>query len=101
MNLEHYFAHTKIIISRIESAKSISKSIVQHRYKIFKVATWANKHQIKNAIEELFEKVQVTKVRTILVKGTQRTFRGKIGHTKTWKKAYIQLKPGFDINFSD
>ncbi|MCF6775810.1 50S ribosomal protein L23 [Thiotrichales bacterium 19X7-9] len=64
----------------------------------FKVTTDSNKLEIKKAVEKLFE-VEVEEVKTINVKGKSRRF-GKIsGRTKDWKKAYVKLKEGFDINF--
>lgn len=63
---------------------------------VFEVATEANKIQIRQAIEELFD-VQVDAVNTVNVKGKykrRRTRRGIIESVSpTRKKAYIRLKP--------
>lgn len=64
----------------------------------FKVATWATKHEIKGAVELLFE-VGVDSVRTVSMKGKKRRFGRIEGKTKDWKKAYVKLKPGHDISF--
>ncbi len=65
---------------------------------VFKVATDANKTEIKQAVELLFE-VNVESVQVTNVKGkTKRTQTG-MGRRKNWKKAYIRLKEGQDINF--
>ena len=65
---------------------------------VFKVAKDANKYEIKQAVELVFN-VKVAQVRTLNVKGKTRTFRQKEGRRKSWKKAYISLVEGQDINF--
>ena len=65
---------------------------------VFKVATNATKKEIKAAVEMLFE-VNVENVQVANVKGkTKRTLNG-VGRRNNWKKAYIRLKEGQDINF--
>ena len=64
----------------------------------FKVATDATKEEIKEAVEELF-KVSVQRVSTINVKGkVKRTARGK-SRAKNWKKAYVRVAEGQEIDF--
>lgn len=66
---------------------------------VFKVAVDATKLEIKHAIEKLFE-VKVAKVSTVNVNGkTKRTARG-LGKRNDWKKAYIALEPGQDLDFA-
>lgn len=69
-----------------------------HSQIVFKVAKFANKQQIRKAVEKLFE-VKVEKVTTLNVSGKQRRFGRIEGKTKDWKKAYVKLKEGYDINF--
>jgi large subunit ribosomal protein L23 len=70
----------------------------KHSQIVFKVVKSANKFQIKKAVESLFD-VEVACVRTLNVPGKKRR-SGKIeGKTKEWKKAYVKLKEGHDINF--
>ena len=65
---------------------------------VFKVATDATKSEIKQAVEMMFE-VDVEAVQVTNVKGkTKRSSRGPTSR-KDWKKAYISLKAGQDINF--
>lgn len=64
---------------------------------VFKVARDAEKHEIKKAVEQLFE-VQVDKVRTVKVKGKRKGFGRIRGKRSDWKKAYVVLKPGQDID---
>ena len=65
---------------------------------IFRVATDATKPEIKAAVELLF-KVQVESVQVANVKGKVKRFKGATGRRKGWKKAYVSLKPGQEINF--
>ena len=66
---------------------------------VFKVTVDATKLEVKRAVEKLFE-VKVDAVTILNVKGKQRRF-GKIeGRTKNWKKAYVSLAEGHDINFA-
>jgi large subunit ribosomal protein L23 len=64
----------------------------------FEVAREANKAEIRNAVESLFN-VKVEHVRTLIVRGRMR--RMGRGHSKTqnWKKAIVQLKEGDSIDF--
>ncbi len=65
---------------------------------VFKVAKTATKLEIKKAVELLFN-VTVENVSTLVVKGkTKRT--GQIsGRRSDWKKAYVSLEEGQDIDF--
>ncbi len=66
---------------------------------VFKVVADATKLEIRKAVEALFE-VKVDAVSTVNVKGKKRRF-GKIeGRTKDWKKAYVSLAEGHDIDFA-
>ena len=65
---------------------------------VFKVAKSASKPEIKQAVEVLF-KVEVDSVRVTSVKGKQKTYRTTRGRRSDWKKAYVKLKPGFEIDF--
>lgn len=65
----------------------------------FKVATDATKREIKSAVESLF-KVKVTNVTTLNVKGKRkRTFRGSMTRLSDWKKAYIRLAEGENLDY--
>ncbi|MDG1582241.1 50S ribosomal protein L23 [Pseudomonas sp. GOM6] len=66
---------------------------------VFKVAVDATKLEIKKAVESLFS-VKVDEVRTVNVQGkTKRTARG-LGKRNDWKKAYVSLQPGQDLDFT-
>ena len=66
---------------------------------VFKVASDATKPEIKAAVELLF-KVQVESVQVANVKGKEKRFGRFIGRRKSWKKAYVSLKPGQEINYA-
>lgn len=71
----------------------------KHRQFAFEVASDATKPEIKQAVELLFE-VQVTAVRVCNVKKKARRFKQVLGYRKGWKKAYVALKEGYDIDFT-
>lgn len=87
----------KVVLAPHTSEKA-TLAADQSRHVVFEVLKSANKHEIKRAVEMLFE-VEVDSVRTLTVKGKARRFGRVEGRTKDWKKAYVKLKPGHDINF--
>ena len=67
----------------------------------FKVVQDATKAEIKQAVESLF-KVQVKDVQVLNVKGkTKRTAHGKTRRRGDWKKAYVRLEQGQQIDFAE
>ena len=70
----------------------------KHEQVVFRVASDATKPEIKAAVELLF-KVEVEGVQVANVKGKVKRFKGATGRRKGWKKAYVSLKPGQEINF--
>ena len=66
---------------------------------MFRVADSATKPEVKAAIELLF-KTKVQSVTVSNVKGKEKRFGRFIGRRRNWKKAYICLKPGQEINFA-
>jgi large subunit ribosomal protein L23 len=70
----------------------------KHRQYVFKVMKNATKPQIRKAVELMF-KVEVESVQVSNVKGKQKSFKQSLGSRSDWKKAYVKLKPGFDIDF--
>lgn len=65
---------------------------------VFRVISDATKPEIKAAVELLF-KVQVDAVQVLTVKGKVKRSGKIMGRRKDWKKAYVALKPGQEINF--
>ena len=65
---------------------------------VFRVASDATKPEIKAAVEKLFE-VEVQGVRVLNVKGKEKRMGRITGRRSGWKKAFVSLKPGQEINF--
>ena len=95
MNQERVF---KVLLGPHVSEKATMLADSKSQF-VFKVATDATKLEIKKAVESLFN-VKVAKVSTLNVQGkTKRPARG-LGKRNDWKKAYIALQPGQDLDFS-
>ena len=66
---------------------------------VFKVATTARKGEIKTAVEQLFN-VKVADVRTVNVNGKSKRMGMRHGRRKDWKKAYVSLEQGHEIDLA-
>ena len=66
---------------------------------VFRVALNATKAEIKKSVEQLF-KVKVENVSTLRVKGKVKRNRYGFSTKPTWKKAYVRLEQGQDIDFA-
>lgn len=66
---------------------------------IFKVSSDATKLEVKQAVEMLFN-VRVNSIQISNTKGKVKKFKQILGNRKGWKKAYVKLKEGFDIDFT-
>jgi len=87
----------KVLLAPHVSEKS-TVSAEANNTLVFKVLKDANKAEIKTAVEKLFE-VEVSGVRTVNVKGKTKRHGMTFGQRKDWKKAYVTLKEGHDIDF--
>ena len=56
----------------------------------FEVDNRANKIQVKNAVEELFD-VKVAEVRLFNVRGKEKRMGRTVGRKRDWRKAYVRL----------
>ncbi|PLX47712.1 MAG: 50S ribosomal protein L23 [Desulfobulbaceae bacterium] len=65
---------------------------------VFKVDPRANKMEIKQAVEQLFD-VQVNAVRTCKVHGKKKRMGRHMGQRADWKKAIVSLAEGSSIDF--
>ena len=95
MNQERVF---QILMGPHVSEKAAIVADANNQY-VFKVAVDATKDEIKHSVEQLF-KVTVDDVKTLRVKG--KTKRNRFGWTRkpTWKKAYVRLAQGQEIDFA-
>ncbi len=87
----------KVLLAPHVSEKS-SMVAEQGNQVVFKVAKDASKPEIKAAVEQLFE-VKVDSVKVLNQKGKIKRFGQRPGRRSGWKKAYVRLEPGQDINF--
>jgi large subunit ribosomal protein L23 len=87
-----------VLQAPIVSEKSTIAAEKSNRF-VFKVRKQATKKQVKSAVELMF-KVEVDSVQVLNVKGKQKRFGGSLGQRSDWKKAYVKLKLGHDIDFS-
>jgi large subunit ribosomal protein L23 len=72
-------------------------SLTQLGQYTFHVSGDANKFEIKQAVESIFD-VQVVDVNTLTLKGKEKRFRGRVGQRKSMKKAIVTLKDGQNID---
>ena len=66
----------------------------------FRVVADATKPEIKAAIELLF-KVEVESVQVLNQKGKEKRFGRFMGRRRSVRKAYVSLKPGQELDFSE
>ena len=88
----------KILLSPIVTEKAVGADESASQV-VFKVVKDAAKPEIKAAVEKMFD-VKVEAVRTLLIKGKSRRTRFGIGKRSDWKKAYVKLADGHDIDFA-
>jgi large subunit ribosomal protein L23 len=88
----------RILLSPVVSEKAVGPAGTTNQV-VFKVVKDAQKSEIKVAIEQLFD-VKVEGVRTLNVKGKTKRTKFGIGKRSDWKKAYIKLAEGHDIDFA-
>jgi len=94
MNEEKLF---HVILAPHVSEKS-TRVADKQRQVVFTVRRDATKPLIKQAVEKMFS-VQVDSVTVVNVKGKSKRSGKTPGRRQDWKKAYVSLKPGQDINF--
>jgi large subunit ribosomal protein L23 len=71
----------------------------KHEQVVFRVMQNATKPEVKAAVELMF-KVEVESVQISNVKGKGKRFGTQMGRRRNWKKAYVSLKAGQEINFA-
>jgi|TARA_B110000305_G_scaffold219501_1_gene260530 large subunit ribosomal protein L23 len=88
---------TKVILGPVVAEKA-TRVAEKHNQVVLKVLSDANKSEIKQAVEMLFE-AKVESVTTSNVKGKTKRTGQTMGKRSDWKKAYVTLAEGSDINF--
>ncbi len=86
----------KVLVAPLISEKSSIAAEMNNQY-VFKVTTDATKPEIKAAVEMLFD-VKVDAVKVANMKGKTKRFGQKMGRRNDWKKAYISLQEGQEID---
>lgn len=89
----------KVLIAPIISEKS-SRLAAENNQIAFRVASDATKREVRRAVEKLFE-VEVVGVQVLNVKGKVKRFGQRLGKRQDWRKAYVSLKPGQEIQDID
>ena len=87
-----------VVLAPVVSEKSTFVADRNRQY-VFRVADDATKPEIKAAVELMF-KTKVDGVTVSNVKGKQRRFGRMVGRKRSWKKAYVRLAEGQEINFA-
>lgn len=87
----------QVLVAPVISEKS-TRAAEKSNQAVFKVLRDARKPEIKNAVEKLFN-VKVEGVRTLNVKGKTKRFGQSMGVRSDWKKAYVTLAEGQEIDF--
>lgn len=87
----------KVIIAPVISEKS-TRIADKHNQVAFRVLPDATKEEVSAAVSTLF-KVEVIGVQVLNVKGKLKRSGRTIGRRDNWKKAYVTLKAGQDIDF--
>ena len=87
-----------VVLAPVVSEKSTFVADKNRQY-VFRVAERATKPEIKAAIELMF-KTTVEDVTVLNVRGKERRFGRLVGRKRNWKKAYVRLAAGQEINFA-
>ena len=87
----------QIILSPVISEKSTSAADLSNQV-VFEVLSDATKNEIREAVEKQFS-VAVEGVQVMNVRGKVKRFGKTHGKRRNWKKAYVRLAEGQDIDF--
>ena len=105
MNAQKYSAERlmTVLLAPVVSEKG-TMIADKHEQVVFRVDPRATKPEVKAAVELMFSKkdkpVVVTSVQIVNVKGKKKRFGQTMGRRRDWKKAYVCLKEGQEINFA-
>jgi large subunit ribosomal protein L23 len=95
MNQERIY---QVLLGPHVSEKTAIAAETNNQY-AFRVARDATKPEVKTAVEKLF-KVKVKGVQLLNVKGKKKVNRFGVARQSDWKKAYVRLEEGHDIDFT-
>jgi large subunit ribosomal protein L23 len=89
----------QVLLAPVVSEKSTFVADKANQY-VFRVVDDATKPEVKAAVELMF-KTQVKSVSIVNVRGKEKRFGRFMGRRNNWKKAYVALQPGQEINFAE
>jgi len=93
----------KVLLAPVISEKGTFVGEKHNQY-LFRVMPDATKPEIKAAVELMFgskdKKIEVLRVQVVNIKGKEKRFGRFMGRRNNWKKAYVSLMPGQEINFA-
>mgnify|MGYP001552010590 CR=1 FL=1 len=87
----------KVLLAPLVSEKSTRLADANRQF-VFKVLPDSSKPEVRKAVELMFD-VKVTGVQIANVRGKTKRFGQKEGKRADWKKAYVTLAEGHDIDF--
>ena len=87
----------KVLLAPVVSEKSTRVADSNRQY-VFKVLKNASKPEVRKAVELMFD-VKVDNVRIACMHGKTKRFGTSVGRRADWKKAYVTLAEGNDIDF--
>jgi len=87
----------KVLLAPVVSEKS-TRVADRNRQFVFKVLKDASKPEVRKAVELMFD-VKVDNVRIAVMHGKTKRFGASAGRRADWKKAYVTLAEGNDIDF--
>jgi large subunit ribosomal protein L23 len=87
----------QVLLRPVVSEKS-TNAAEANRQVVFEVLENATKAEVREAVEKLFD-VSVTAVQVLNVRGKIKRFGKTPGKRNNWKKAYVRLAVGDDIDF--
>ena len=88
----------KVLLGPHFTEKATSSTSLANQV-VFKVVKDATKPEIKAAVEKLFD-VKVLGVSVALMKGKTKQTKHGLGKRSNWKKAYVRLEQGQEIDFA-
>lgn len=88
----------KVLVAPVVSEKS-TRLADKHRQFVFKVVKDASKPEVRKAVELMFD-VKVDAVQITNVKGKIKRSGSRLGKRSDWKKAFVTLAEGYDINYT-
>jgi large subunit ribosomal protein L23 len=87
------------LIDRPHISEKAAVTVEKNNQYVFRVRGEATKPEIKAAVESVFD-VKVEKVQVLNVKGKTKRSRHGMGRRSDWKKAYVRLAAGQEIDFT-